>query len=269
MTYFTRTSHGTPAAELRHLTNMYKMIGVEAPTRYAEIRAIILDTPEPHQVIADYAARAYTADDPKALVTEAREAITAAIAGDELKKRFLAIEPTQLANQLNGMKQDFRTAAAKAFDKDIKRLTEAANQLDHNNPLDAELAIAQDNGKALSTVRELLPKLGQYASMWVASDTNASTQLRFILPILDLPVLVRERVHHTLSANTTTLNPVEAAGTLTVRRLDRDAHTNVDRALLGIARGEYPGVSFNITTPTPSVGEAFMQDREVDKRSWV
>lgn len=269
MTYFTRTSHGTPAAELRHLTGMYKMIGAEAPTRYADIRAIILDTPEPHQVIADYAARAYTADDPKALVTEAREAITAAIAGDELRKRFLAIEPTQLATQLRGMKAQFREDATKAFDKDIKRFTEAANALDHNSPLDAELAIAQDNGKALSTVRELLPKLGQYASLWVSGDTNASTQLRFILPLLDLPELVRERVHQTLSANTTTLNPEEAAGTLTVRRLDRDAHTNVDLALINIARGLYPGVAFNITTPTPNVGDAFMQDREVDRRAWV
>ena len=269
MTYFTRASHGTPSVELRHLTQMYKMIGVEAPTRYADIRAIILDTPEPHQVIADYAARAYTADDPKALVTEAREAITAAIAGDELKKRFLAIEPTQLATQLGGMKAQFREDATKAFNADIKRLTEAANQLDPNNPLDAELAIAQDNGKALSTVRELLPKLGQYASMWVVSDPKASTQFRFILPLLDLPVLVRERVHQTLATSTTTLNPEEAAGSLTVRRLDRDAHTNIDRALLGIARGEYPGVALNITTPTPNVSEAFMQDREVDKRAWV
>lgn len=269
MMLFNYRNAGTATGELRDLTDLYKMIGLEAPNSYAETKALVTNIPDVHETVMDYAKRAFTDENPEALVKEAHAAIADAMAAHELRRKFLDIENTMLARNLTGMKNQFREDATKQFNTDIKAFTEAANRLDRNNPLDAELAVSQDNGKALTTVRELLPKLARYASMWVVSDPKASPQLRYILPILDVPVLVRERVHQTLTESTTTLNPEEAAGSLTVRRLDRDAHANVDRALLGIARGEYPGVSLNITTPTPNVGEAFMQDREVDRRSWV
>lgn len=266
MTIFNRTITGTPTAELRLITSLYKMVGLTPPTPYAEVRELITSAPDTHQVVNEYAQKAYETDNPAKLVKEARAVIAEAMAGDELRKRFLAIESATLARNLGAMKAQFREDATDIFNKDIAKLKGAADLLDRDNPLDAETAVAQDNGQALTTARTIIPRLAAYASLWTAGGNDVPPPLKALCPILEVPTLVVEQVERTLTEHPATLNTDDARGTLTVRRLGEDARKDMDRTIIGIVRGEYEGVSFNISTPTADVTNAYKRESIVPKR---
>lgn len=266
MSIFNRTITGTPTAELRHLTSLYKMVGLTPPTPYAEVRELIASAPDPHQVVNEYAQRAYETDNPAKLIKEAKTAIADAMAGDELRKRFLAIESATLARNLGAMKAQFREDATDIFNKDIAKLKGAADLLDRDNPLDAETAVAQDNGQALTTARTIIPRLAAYSSLWTAGGPDVPPALKALCPILEVPTLVVEQVERTLTENPATLNTDDARGTLTVRRLGEDAREDMDRTIIGIVRGEYEDISFDISTPTADVTNAYKRESIEPKR---
>lgn len=263
-----------PQAHMQHryINAAYKAAGATAPpNQYAEVRALIADTPSVDQVAAEYALMAYDTDTPAKTVTEATKAIEKAMAANALKDAFLKGERAAAARRAPDLTKTAALDITPAFNKDVALLTEAAQALDHNHPLDPERAVATDTGAALTTVRTILPRLATYASIYAVTPTPASPALNKLLAIISLPTIVRERAYRSLTDGVNTINKEEAAGTFTVRQLSNDATSDIDLTIIRIARGDYEGVALNLYVPgEPSrhglMADVYARDYEDNKR---
>lgn len=264
-----------PHMQFQFVDAAYKAAGIAAPpNHYAAIRSTIADTPSVDQVAAEWALKAYETTTPDKMVTEATKAIEKAMAANALKDAFFKGERAAAARRAPDLTKTAALDITPAFNKDVALLTEAAQALDHTDPLDPERAVATDTGAALTTVRTILPKLATYASIYAPQQSDAPPALNKLLAIISLPNIVRERVYRTLSESTNTINPDEAAGTFTVRELGQDATSNIDLTIVRIARGDYEGVNLSLfVSGDPSrsarMVDVYNRDYSTDKRSWV
>ena len=237
-------------SQQRALDNLYSMLGVPQPTTYKNTRDIILAAPSADDVALRLAYAAYEAENPKKLVADAIKELQAAQAAEALKDAFLKAERTAATTTILALVDQGVEDAREAFEKDVQALTEAAAHLDADHPLDAEAAVARDAGVHLTTARTILARLGTYASihMHAGANTGAPSNLTKLLPILGLPEITQQQVYRSVTESTRTANPNDIKGTLTVRELGRDAQHNIDDTIIGIARGDYKGVSFRLGT---------------------
>lgn len=233
-----------------NLNRACELAGVPAPTApYTEVSELILGTTSVATIAREYAEAAYQTDNPEKLVADAIDALKHAQAGEALRDAFVAAEPVAAKTLVPEMIDKGIDAIRPEFDKDMAKLAKAARKLDANNPLDAELAVAADAGRELTTAREILAKLNVYATINTNHflATEAPMQLRKLLTIIDLPDIVQEQCHRALYVERQTANPDDIEGTLTVRELGQDATSNLDATILGIARGDYKGVTLTLT----------------------
>ena len=239
-----------PRSQQRNLDALYSMLGLKQPTTYKDTRDLILAAPSADDVALRLAYAAYEAENPKKLVADAVKELQAAQAAEALKDAFLKAERTAATTTIRALVDQGVEDAREAFGKDISALVEAAAHLDPDHPLDAEAAVARDAGVHLTTARGVLARLGTYASIHThaGANTGAPSNLCKLLPILGLPEIVQQEVYRAVTESTRTANPNDIQGTLTVRELGRDAQHNLDDTIIGIARGSYEGVSFNLNT---------------------
>ena len=239
-----------PRSQQRALDDLYPMLGLKQPTTYRDTRDLILAAPSADDVALRLAYAAYETDNPKKLVTDAIKELQAAQAAEALKDAFLRAERTAANTTVANLVTQGVEDAREAFEKDTQALIEAATHLDPVNPLDAEAAVQRDAGAHLTTARAILARLGVYASihMHTGANTGAPSNLCKLLPILSLPEVVQQEVYRTVTESETSANPNDIQGTLTVRKLGRDAQHNIDDTIIGIARGDYEGVTFRLGT---------------------
>ena len=239
-----------PRSQQRNLDALYNMLGLRPPTTYRDVRDLIIAAPSADDVAMRLAYAAYEADNPTKLVADAVKEIQAAHAAEALKDAFLKAERTAATTTVGKLVDQGVNDAREAFEKDTRALIEAATHLDPDHPLDAEAAVSLDAGVHLTTARTILARLGTYASihMHAGANTGAPANLCKLLPILGLPEIVQEEIYRSVTESTRTANPDDVQGTLTVRRLGRDAQHNLDDTIVGIARGDYQGVTFNLNT---------------------
>ena len=237
-------------SQQRNLDTLYSMLGLKQPTTYKSTRDLILAAPSADDVALRLAYAAYEAENPKKLVADAVKELQAAIAAEALKDAFLKAERTAATTTIRALVDQGVQDAREAFEKDTRALTEAATHLDPDRPLDAEAAVARDAGVHLTTARGVLARLGTYASIHthVGANTGAPSNLCKLLPILSLPEIVQQEVYRTVTESVTSANPNDIQGTLTIRRLGRDAQHGIDDVIVGIARGDYEGVTFRLGT---------------------
>ena len=249
--YNYRSPHDARSQQ-RNLDSLYSMLGLKQPTTYRDTRDLILAAPSADDVALRLAYAAYEAKDPKKLVADAVKELQAAQAAEALKDAFLKAERTAATTTIRALVDQGVEDAGEAFEKDTRALIEAAAHLDPDHPLDAEAAIQRDAGVHLTTARGVLARLGTYASihMHVGANTGAPANLTHILPIISLPEIVKEQVYRSPAVTDRTANPNDTQGTFTVRRLGIDAQRNLDDTIIGIARGDYEGVTFNLNTQT-------------------
>lgn len=264
-----------PRSQQRNLDALYSMLGVPQPTTYKNTRDLILAAPSADDVALRLAYAAYEADNPKKLVADAVKEIQAAQAAEALKDAFLKAERTAATTTVGRLVDQGVNDAREAFEKDASALVDAAARLDPTRPLDAETAVALDAGVHLTTARDVLARLGTYASihMHAGANTGAPSNLCKLLPILGLPEIVQQEVYRSVTESSRTANPNDIQGTLTVRELGRDAQHNLDDTIIGIARGNYEGVTFNLNTQGESsrngalMKTAYMQKVVFDTRA--
>ena len=237
-------------SQQRNLDALYNMLGLKQPTIYKDVRDLILAAPSADEVAMRLAYAAYETDAPKKLVADAIKELQAAQAAEALKDAFLRAERTAATTTISALVDQGVEDAREAFEKDTQALIEAAAHLDPVNPLDAEAAVARDAGVHLTTARGVLARLGTYASIHnhAGANTGAPSNLCKLLPILGLPEVVQQEVYRTVTESVTSANPNDIKGTLTVRQLGRDAQSNIDDTIIGIARGNYEGVTFRLGT---------------------
>ena len=249
-TIYTYRAPHDARSQHRNLDALYSLLGIAQPTTYKTTRDLILAAPSADDVAMRLAYAAYEADNPKKLVADAVKEIQAAHAAEALKDAFLKAERTAATRTVGQLVDQGVQDAGEAFGKDVQALVEAAAHLDPDHPLDAEAAVARDAGVHLTTARGVLARLGTYASIHnhAGANTGAPSNLCKLLPILGLPDVVQEQVFRSVTESTRTANPDDIQGTLTIRRLGRDAQHNLDDTIVGIARGNYEGVTFNLNT---------------------
>ena len=237
-------------SQQRNIDALYSMLGLKQPTTYRDTRNLILEAPSADDVALRLAYAAYEADNPKKLVADAVKEIQAAQAAEALKDAFLRAERTAANTTIGNLVTQGVEDAREAFEKDTQALIDAAAHLDPDHPLDAEAAVSLDAGVHLTTARAILARLGVYASihMHTGANTGAPANLCKLLPILGLPEIVQQEVYRSVTESTRTANPGDVKGTLVVRELGRDAHHNIDDTIIGIARGDYSGVTFRLGT---------------------
>ena len=237
-------------SQQRNLDALYSMLGLKQPTTYRDTRDLILEAPSADDVALRLAYAAYETNDPKKLVADAVKEIQAAHAAEALKDAFLKAERTAATTTIRALVDQGVEDAREAFGKDVQALVEAAAHLDPDHPLDAEAAVARDAGVHLTTARGVLARLGTYASIHThaGANTGAPSNLCKLLPILSLPEVVQQQVYRSVTESVTSANPNDIQGTLTIRRLGRDAQHGIDNAIIAIARGDYEGVTFRLGT---------------------
>ena len=237
-------------SQQRNVDALYSLLGLKQPTTYRDTRDLILAAPSADDVALRLAFAAYEAENPKKLVADAVKELQAAQAAEALKDAFLKAERTAATSTIRALVDRGVVDAREAFEKDVQALAEAAAHLDPDRPLDAEAAVSRDAGVHLTTARGVLARLGVYASIHnhAGANTGAPSNLTQILPILGLPDVVQQQVYRSVTESTRTANPGDIQGTLTVRELGRDAQHNLDDTIVGIARGDYKGVTFRLGT---------------------
>lgn len=236
-----------PRQQIDMISRAYNLAGVTAPVNhYQEVKNLILGTPTVEQVAQEYAAKAYDTTKPAAFVKEATAAVEQAQAQQALREAFVMAEGETARTVTPALTKQTALDITPAFNKDVAALVEAAGALDPANPLDPEAAIRADAGGALTTVRTILPRLATYASLYGVPTTDAAPNLNKLLAIITLPNIVAEQVKQTLGEGVVTLNPNDATGTFTVRRLNKIATEDIDRAIVAIAQGQFEGVGFEL-----------------------
>ena len=235
----------------------YTASGGTPPTSFVdELKAHLRTVPTAQQVAADIGTRAYRADAGediakfwRAGVKEMADAMAADHLRDQIIQRLEVEQRSQAGRIISRAIKDLHPWAVRAAED----LATAAQDLPADKPTDPEAVLAADAGAALTTARRALSTLALWASI---PDTgvhvSSAMQLARVLPVLDPgKVTVEARTHLGRTVNEDSL---EATNSL--RRLERDVRTDIDRALIGVARSEYPGLAL-----TPVTALADVKDR--------
>lgn len=247
---YAREMAATPQQQLRNIARAYTLAGVKPPTVAGDALDALAAEPGAAAVAATLAREAYAATDATTYLEAALDRIARAHAADALRA---AVERVFESVALAGMRETLTQAAADlapAFARTVTSLTKAAAKLDRDKPLDVNNAVRDDTTKELKAAQAALAALGTFASIHNNGPTrNGPPALARAIPVLALPACVVEVVVPSFATKPPALNAAEMEGSETVRRLSRDLARDLDAALVAVARGEYPGVSFTLADP--------------------
>lgn len=236
----------------------YTAAGITAPTSFvAKLKRHLLTVPDIQQAAAGIAVDAYNTapdTDPATFWDSAVDQVIRAQGADALKHALTSSLDTQ--ERASGAEQTARalTDLGPWADRQCKALVKAAKALPTGaGALDPEAVLAHDAGAALTTARQTLAALALYAAL-VDTTPHAKSigQAHRVLSLADPGKPTIEAVN-TLG---TTLNDGKLETTRALRRIDKDIRTDADLTLVGIARGDYPGV-----TLAPAASPADVADR--------
>ncbi|WP_306233870.1 hypothetical protein [Agrococcus beijingensis] len=241
------------ATQHDYIARAYRLAGLPAPDSRLEVDTLIHAEPGVDTTVRDLVAAAPDAKNPAQFLKGALDKLQRAQAADALRGAW---DGAKHRHAIETMPQSVDTAAADlapAFDSLVQQLKDAAAKLDHDRPFDAETALANDAGAALTTARTGLANLGTYLGIheMMPPAPDAPAALSRVLGIVALPDFETERVQRSLSASDVTiLNPRESEGARTARTLATALERDQDYALLAIARGDYPGVTLKLAGAT-------------------
>ena len=243
---------------MNHLQNInaaYKLAGVKTPTRGPAFRKVVdnIDTPEQvvNKQIRDGLDTVTTDKQLQDWHTKTVAAVSEAIAAERLKKAF----PNQYDAIQRARATDYATQAVedlqKPFADFIAQFSKAAKALPAGTAaLDPEACIAHDAGAHLTTARDALAKLGLFAGLILTKQVhgNHPKQLAQLAKIVHYPKANKEILE---GLGRSTRNPGQLKGTFTIRQLETDIRKQgLDLALVNIARGDYPGITFQLADNT-------------------
>ena len=252
MTYFNRSATN-PSTQFQVIADAYTTVGIPAPTRALDIKKLVKDeSRNVYQTAAQLAQEALLTElEPADWYTAAVEQIKEAQAREALAAAFNRSYSDAVTRALPRYLGEAALALTPTADKAIKELNAAAKELPAGkDALDPETAIRENAGPALNKARAALTLLSTLTNIHqIQTPGDVPPALNNLLPILNLPAAVKEKVAKTYGESTKTLNEDKLAGTRAIRALATDARTDVDLALINVARGQYPGVTLKLATP--------------------
>lgn len=247
-----------PTNNMNHLKNInaaYQLAGLKPPTRGPAFRKVVDNIDTPEQVVSQQIRHGLdTVTTDKQLQDWHKKAVTAvseAIAAERLKKEFPnqfdAIQRTRAKVYAKQAVEDLQ----QPFSEFIAEFSKAAKALPAGNAaLDPEACIAHDAGAQLTTARDALAKLGVFAGLILTKEVygNHPKNLAQLAKIVHYPKATKEILE---GLGRSTRNPGQLKGTFTIRQLETDMRKlGIDLALINIARGDYPGISFSLADNT-------------------
>lgn len=244
--YASNTNH---ANHRDQLDRAYLQAGLKPPTRAGEIEAALYAEPALDDVAVALAREALTdrpdpADWLADALTRVHRAQAAAALRDAMASCTRAVQDEQIPSLITAAAKDLTPAVAKV----AASLTKAAKALPAD-PFDLDAVVEMDATKEMKAAQNALAALGVFAGVHEVGSPRGSytPALAQLLPIVELPAAVVEVVARGYVGDAPTVNGPELAGTRAIRRLDQTASEhNVDRALVEVARGGYPGCSIQL-----------------------
>ena len=255
--YFTLT----PATDRNVTTRIaaaYAAAAIPAPTTFVPaLKQYMAQLPDAQQVAATLAHDAYRADpdtDPAEWWATARQQMIDAQASDALRAALVQSLTTE--ERASGTRQTERalTDLHPWATRQAQALVKAAKALPAGDAaLDPEAVLAHDAGKALTSARSALAALALLASLGdPAKHVSTIGDLARILPLVTIEGTVTEKL---APFNSNALNASQLDVTHAVRRLAQDVRRDPDLALVGVARGDYPGVTLSPADTLAVIGE--------------
>ncbi|MCT1437167.1 hypothetical protein [Brachybacterium paraconglomeratum] len=250
----------TPATDRNvtaRITAAYTAAGIAAPTTFVPVlKRYMAQQPDAQQVAATLAHDAYHADpdtDPAEWWARARQQMIDAQASDALRAALAQSLTTE--ERSSGTRQITRalTDLHPWADRQAQALVKAAKALPAGpGALDPETVLAHDAGKALTSARNALSALALLASLGdPARHVGTLRDLARVLPLIDPSNPAEEKVTNLGR----TVNGTKLDTTHALRRLAQDVRTSPDLALVGVARGDYPGVNLSPADTLAAIGE--------------
>ncbi|PWF82011.1 hypothetical protein [Kocuria rosea] len=242
---------GIPSLVPERVAAAYSVAGLDAPTVPghaigAALRAIPDAPALARQLVGE--AHDYSDEDPAVWLDSARARLADAQALDLLRETWARTGGEALAARGPRLTDQAASDLRGAFDKAVRGLTQAVAKLDPARPLDPETAVARDAGAALTTARRELARLGAFAGIHPAVLNTGYGSLNKLAPILAIEGAAVERIAHSVGEHRTVLNEDQLGTTRAVRRLAEDGKQDLDLAVLGVARGDYQGVSLRLNS---------------------
>jgi hypothetical protein len=232
-------------SQIEAIDRAYSTAGVKPPARTTEAHAAIQAEPTAQQVAAELAREAFTTTNAKKYLDSALARIARAQAADALRTGLAAVTPAVNREEMPRLISTAVKDLQPAFDALVTDLTTAAAKLDPKAPLSVNNAVRDDTTKELKTAQAVIDVLGVFAGIHTSRAVrNAPAVLSEVLPIVALPECVTEAVVPSLSIPAPTANGLALAGTRVVRDLARALERDTDAALVEVARGKFPGVTF-------------------------
>jgi len=243
---FTRNSN--PGVE--DVNRAYQLAGLPIPNREHAIDSLVFNQPTTHEVAHELAQTALTATDPEKAYAAALEKIKNAIAADQLRTVYLAVSEGAHRDALPAVRDKAVKDLCKAFAKTVEQIHKASAALDSEDPFSLDLAIERDATREYKTLIAAISQLGTYASIhYTRFRQNVPGALAQVLSIVNIPDLEIELVERGYGGQVTrVINDTDTADTRTVRRLGEALERNTDKALVDIANGKYPNVTFELAT---------------------
>lgn len=257
-TYFQPTVH-TARNYSQRTTALYAAAGMTAPASFHQaLRRHLATLPGVQQVAATVASDAYRADAADTDLTEfwddAVDQLMRAQGADTLKAALgTALATEEAASGHRALDRALADTHAWAT-RQARALVKAAKALPAGAAaLDSEAVLAADAGASLVSARNALSALGLVASLGdPARHVGTIGDLARILPLVTIEGTVTERVAPLSDA---ALNTSQLDVTHAVRRLARDVKTDPDLALVGVARGDFPGATLSPADSLPTITE--------------
>lgn len=249
MTFFNRTTT-TDHNLMTMARRAYEAAGIPfSLDRADETYRAVTQAPDVTQVTTDIAAEIFTTDkDPEAFRKAALKRVQDAMVAVELRDGVRSASATRSASRAKVIRAQALDDLAPAFTKAVDNLTDAATDLPTGNPLDPEQNIAAGTTEQMKTVRDALHILGLISSLYGALVTGGNTppKVRDVLPLLAMPHAEIEKRSGLNDGDEKPSNADELAGAYTIRALFQELKDDPDKALIQVARGDYPGITFSM-----------------------
>lgn len=226
----------------------HALAGLDAPTRGNAITDLLNAEPTADQTAKALAEDMLTAPDAAAWLEDALDQIKRAHAADALRHAIGRHRDAVVRAHADRLTADAAAAVAPAFDRTAKALTRAAAKLPAGDrPLDLEPVVALDATKEMKSAQAALRDLATLAGIHrTPNAAGLPSRVVRLVAVVDFPEVPVETVDQMTGA------PLDHhAGRDAVRRFIRDAdERGADRALIGVARGEYDGLTLRLAEST-------------------
>lgn len=228
----------------------YKLAGLTPPNQAHRITELIGAIPNYGEELHAVAREAIATDDPEKFLEEAIGRVQRAKAAEELHhalgRVIGAVELETAPERIDRTAEDL----APFLTRTVKALTQAAKKLDPTDPLSVDNAVRDDTTKELKTVQATLTTLARILETYPSQqDHRVPHQIMRILPIITIPDVGPERYTpaHGYSPIVTDEHTATRIG---LQRLVRTIDDNPDLAIIRIAEGHYPNITFQLANST-------------------